>query len=111
MRSQGGASGHSQPLLNPTGGDALGRGAEKPALQEELMERVLARENMQRAWKRVKSNQGAPGIDGLAIGDFVGFACSQWPVIRQALRDGRNHPQPVRRVSAANAAGTCRGPW
>jgi len=63
------------------------------------MERVLARENMQRAWKRVKSNKGAPGIDGMAIGDFAEFACSQWPAIRQALCDGSYRPQPVRRVS------------
>ena len=45
----------------------MGRGAEQPALHDDLMERVLARENLQRAWKRVKSNKGAPGVDGMAI--------------------------------------------
>ncbi len=63
------------------------------------MARVLARDNLQRAWKRVKANKGAPGIDGMAIEDFAKFAGSSWPVIRQALRDGSYHPQPVRRVS------------
>ena len=99
MRSQGGASGGSQPSMNPTGGDGLRRGAEQPALHDDLMERVLARENLQRAWKRVKSNKGAPGVDGMAIEDFAEFARSNWPDIRQALRDGSYQPQPVRRVS------------
>jgi len=85
--------------MNPTGGDALRRGDEQPALHDDLMERVLARENLQRAWKRVKSNKGAPGVDRMAIEDFAEFACSHWPAIRQALCDGAYQPQPVRRVS------------
>ena len=105
MRSQGGASGGSQPSLNPTGGDALRRGTEQPALHDDLMERVLARENLQRAWKRVKANKGAPGIDGMAIEDFAEFARSSWPGIRQALRDGSYQPQPVRRVSIPKPQG------
>ena len=99
MRSQGGAVDHSQPSLNPTGGDALRRDATQPALHDDLMERVLDSENMRRAWKRVKANKGAPGIDGMRIEDFAEFARSHWPAIRQALRDGSYQPQPVRRVT------------
>jgi RNA-directed DNA polymerase len=47
----------------------------------------------------VKANKGAPGIDGMRIGDFAEFACSSWPEIRQALCDGSYQPQPVRRVA------------
>jgi RNA-directed DNA polymerase len=68
-------------------------------LHDDLMERVLARENVWRAWKRVKTNHGAPGVDGMSIEDFPEFARSNWSDIRQALRDGRYQPQPVRRVS------------
>ncbi len=50
--------GHSQPSLNPTGGDALRRGATQPALHDELMARGVDRANMQRAWKRVQANRG-----------------------------------------------------
>jgi RNA-directed DNA polymerase len=57
--------GHSQPSLNPTGGDALRRGATQPALHDDLMVRVVDRANLQRAWKRVKANRGAPGSDGI----------------------------------------------
>jgi RNA-directed DNA polymerase len=71
----------------------------QPALHEDLMERVLDSENVRRAWKRVKANKGAPGIDGMRIGDFAEFACSSWPEIRQALCDGSYQPQPVRRVA------------
>ncbi len=99
MRSQGGAVDCSYALLNPLGGDALRRDATQPALHDDLMERVLASENMRRAWTRVKANRGAPGIDGMRIEDFPEFACSSLPAIRQALRDGTYRPQPVRRVS------------
>jgi len=90
---------HLTPLLNPTGGDALRRDAMQPALHDDLMERVLDSENVRRAWKRVKANQGAPGVDGMGIENFTEFARSSWPEIRQALCNGDYHPQPVRRVS------------
>ncbi len=91
--------GCSQPSLNPTGGDVLRRDAMQPALHEDLMERVLDSENVRRAWKRVKANKGAPGVDGMGIEDFAEFARSSWPEIRQALCDGSYQPQPVRRVA------------
>lgn len=85
MRSQGGAVDCSQPLPNPSGGDALGRDATQPALYDDLMERVLDSENVRRAWKRVKANKGAPGVDGMPIEDFAEFARSSGPAIHQAL--------------------------
>jgi len=63
------------------------------------MERILERGNLQRAWKQVKANQGAPGIDGVRLEDFTEFARTHWTDIRQALLDGTYQPQPVRRVS------------
>ena len=99
MRRQGGAVDCSQTSLSPNGGEVLRRDAMQPALHEDLMERVLDSENVRRAWKRVKANKGAPGIDGMRIEDFAEFACSSWPEIRQALCDGSYQPQPVRRVA------------
>lgn len=96
---------HSQPSLNPTGGDALRRGTTQPALHDDLMARVVDRANLQRAWKRVKANQGAPGIDGMPIEDFTAFARLHWAAIRQALCDGTYQPQPVRRVSIPKPGG------
>ncbi len=99
MRSQGGAVDCSPASLSPPGGDVVRREVTQPALHDDLMERVLASENVRRAWKRVKANQGAPGVDGMRIEDFAEGARSSWPAIRQALREGTYRPQPVRRVT------------
>jgi RNA-directed DNA polymerase len=69
-----------------------------PALSDDLMERGLAAENVRKAWRQVKANQGAPGVDGLTIEDFPAFAREHWPSIRQALRDETYQPSPVRRT-------------
>jgi RNA-directed DNA polymerase len=96
---------HSQPSMNPTGGDRLRRGATQPALHDDLMARVVDRANLQRAWKRVKANRGAPGSDGMPIEDFAEYARSHWAAIRQSLCDGTYQPQPVRRVSIPKPGG------
>lgn len=96
---------HSPPSPNPTGEDVSRRALTQPALHEELMARVLDRANMQRAWKRVKANKGAPGIDGMRIEDFAAFAHSHWSTIRQQLVDGSYRPQPVRRVTIPKPGG------
>ena len=42
---------------------------QSPALTEQLMEKVCDRENLVRAWKRVRRNKGSPGVDGMTIDD------------------------------------------
>jgi RNA-directed DNA polymerase len=69
-----------------------------PALSEDLMERVLTPENLRKAWRQVKANHGAPGVDGMTIEDFPAFAREHWPSIRQAVRDETYQPSPVRRT-------------
>jgi RNA-directed DNA polymerase len=95
----------SASTVNPTGGADSRRCVMQPALHDDLMERVLDPENLQRAWTRVKANRGAPGIDGMRIEDFAEFARSNWAEIRQQLSDGRYQPQPVRRVSIPKPGG------
>ena len=51
---------HSMP--NPTGEVEGACRIAQPTLHVALMEKVLAAENLRRAWKRVKANRGAPGI-------------------------------------------------
>jgi len=91
--------------MNPTGGVCIRREFTKPALHENLMELVVERSNMQRAWKQVKSNKGAPGIDAMSIEDFPAFAKENWTTIRQALLDGKYKPTPLRRVSIPKPGG------
>lgn len=70
-----------------------------------LLEQAFARENMQRAWKRVKANKGAAGIDGLDIAQTAEHLQWAWPELRQQLLDGAYRPQPVRRVGIPKADG------
>ena len=67
---------------------------ERPASHEQLMEEVCERENCWQAYKRVKTNKGSPGIDGMRIGDLSGFLKQHWPTIREQLLCGTYQPQP-----------------
>ncbi len=71
----------------------------------QLLEDVLASDNLARAWKRVKTNKGAPGIDGMTIEDFPTHAPAHWPAVRQQIRQGRYQPQAVRRVEIPKPGG------
>ena len=65
---------------------------------ENLFERVLSRENMQAAWKRVKANQGAPGIDEMSVAKYPSHAREHWESVRESLMDETYMPMPVKRV-------------
>ena len=67
-------------------------------INDDLLDAVLASDNLARAWKRVKANKGAPGIDGVTIEDFPAHAREHWPALREQINQGRYQPQPVRRV-------------
>jgi len=95
----------SVSTMNPSGGVVGRRGLTPPSLHDDLMVRIVATDNVRRAWKRVRANKGAPGIDGLSIVDFPDVTRTQWPAIRQALLEGTYQPQPVRRVSIPKPGG------
>jgi RNA-directed DNA polymerase len=86
---------NSQEVMNPTGGANPRREPTKPALNDDL-ERVLASENLKVAWKQVKANQGAPGVDAMSIEEFPAFAREHWPQIRESLLNGSYQPSPLR---------------
>jgi len=81
---------------------------ERPARHEQLMEEVGERENCWQAYKRIKANQGSPGIDGMSIGDLADYRKPQWPTIREQLLRGTYQPQPVRRVEIPKSDGGVR---
>src|SRR5579864_2058403 len=81
---------------------------ESPALTEQVMEEVCGRENCLRALKRVKSNKGSPGIDGMKVGELSGYLKQHWPAIREQLLSGTYEPQAVRRVEIAKPDGGVR---
>jgi RNA-directed DNA polymerase len=73
-----------------------------------LLELALTRENLQAAWKRVKANKGAAGVDGLDIEQTARMLQTSWSQIRQELLAGRYRPQPVRRVMIPKPDGSRR---
>jgi group II intron reverse transcriptase/maturase len=64
-----------------------------------LLQAVLTRENLRQAWKRVKANKGAAGVDGLDIEQTARHLITAWPTIRDQLLRGTYRPSPVRRVT------------
>jgi RNA-directed DNA polymerase len=84
------------------------RGTESPARTDRLMEEVVERENCKEALKRVKSNQGSAGIDGMTVGQLPAYLKEHWPKIREQLLSGTYEPQPVKRVEIPKPDGGVR---
>ena len=76
--------------------------------ERNMIEEILEPENLSQAWKRVKRNKGASGIDGMTVEDFPAFAREHWPRIATAIREGNYRPAPVRRVFIPKPDGTQR---
>lgn len=72
---------------------------------EELMDRVLARENLNRAHAAVKANRGAAGIDGMGVDELTAHVREHWPKLEVKLRECRYKPAPVRPVRIAKPGG------
>ncbi len=73
---------------SPTGGAGSRRVIERHSLDLISVEDVVKRENMLSAWKQVKANKGAPGIDGISIEEFPEYAHENWEGIKQSLLEG-----------------------
>lgn len=72
--------------------------AKQPEGTGGLLEAALTRQNLHTAWKRVKANKGAAGVDGLSLEQTAQQLRQSWPEIRQALLAGSYRPSPVRKV-------------
>jgi RNA-directed DNA polymerase len=91
-----------------TGGGApnatAGRG-NRCAETDTMMEAVVERENMRRAYRRVVSNKGAPGVDGMCTEGLRAYLQKNWARIKEELLAGRYEPQPVLRVEIPKPGG------
>jgi len=96
--------------------DGIGAGADEEqqtltalhrerALTSELMERVCERGNLNRAYKRVKANKGAPGVDGMTVRELYGWLRKHKEGLIARLLDGSYRPQEVRGVEIPKPGG------
>src|ERR1700753_256680 len=95
-----GHQGTEPPVAKPT--------PESPACEEQMMEKVCVRGNLVRAWKRVRSSKGSPGVDGMTIEDAKAYLREHWPNIRSQLLSATYQPQPVKRVEIPKPDGGIR---
>lgn len=100
------------PHLNtrmPTGNDGTQRSDSKPAFSNHLFEHVLRQDNLQAAWKQVRANKGAAGVDGMTLDEFPAWAKSgEWKRVVIELETGQYRPSPVRRVEIDKPDGGIR---
>ncbi|MEE8626800.1 MULTISPECIES: group II intron reverse transcriptase/maturase [Methylobacterium] len=103
-------AGRSEPVRGEAsrlpGSDEAGGPRHAPgAMGPGLLDAALARENVQRAWRRVKANKGAAGVDGLDIAQTAALLRTAWPEIRDQVLSGTYRPQPVRCVAIPKPGG------
>jgi RNA-directed DNA polymerase len=75
---------------------------------EGLLEQILDRDNLNRAYKQVKRNRGASGIDGMQVDELLPYLRENKNELVQSLRDGKYRPKPVRRVEIPKENGKTR---
>lgn len=78
------------------------------ALTDNLMERICDRDNLNRAYRKVKANKGAPGVDGMTLDDLSSWIAAHKDTLIASLLEGRYQPQPVRGVQIPKPGGGVR---
>jgi RNA-directed DNA polymerase len=84
------------------------RDAQSPTQTVSLMEEVCQPDNLWKALKRVQTNKGAPGVDGMTVRQLPKYLKRHWPKIRDQLLAGTYQPQPVKRVEIPKPDGGVR---
>ena len=82
--------------------------AQPRALASSLMEEVCERENLNRAYKRVKANKGSAGVDGMSVRDLGSWLTEHKEALIASLLDGSYVPQPVKGVEIPKPGGGVR---
>jgi RNA-directed DNA polymerase len=81
---------------------------ESAAGKYDVLEEILERDNLIGALKRVKGNQGSPGIDGMTVEQLKPYLNEHWTAIREQMQSGTYEPQPVKRMEIAKLDGGMR---
>jgi len=81
---------------------------ERDSAQPKLLEAILYKDNFNRAYKRVKANKGAPGIDGMTIEEALPYLKEHQRELTDRIYRGKYTPSPVRRVEIPKPDGGVR---
>jgi RNA-directed DNA polymerase len=81
---------------------------EEPTSSLNLLECILSNDNIKEAWKQVRTNKGAPGIDGITVEEFPYAFRECWSDIRSSILAGKYKPSPVLRVEIPKPDGNLR---
>ena len=81
---------------------------ERDSAQPKLLEAILHKDNFNRAYKRVKANKGAPGIDGMTIEEALPYLQEHQQELTNRIYRGKYTPSPVRRVEIPKPDGGVR---
>jgi len=73
-----------------------------------LLEKVLERDNLNHAYKRVKKNDGSHGVDGMQVDELLPYLKQHGDSLKQSILEGKYRPQPVRRVEIPKPDGGIR---
>lgn len=92
----------------PTGALGAWRVTEPSPVDFASVEYIVSNASIAEAWKKVRSNKGAPGVDGISIEKFPKWGRPQWNDIKKQLRDGTYVPSPVLRVEIPKESGGVR---
>ena len=90
------------------GAQSIDRRENEEADDADLLERILDRENLNRAYKKVKENNGAPGVDGMTVDDALPWLRENGDELIGLIRSGKYKPQPVRRKEIPKPDGGVR---
>ena len=105
--------------LDATGEGGTGTGAyaeqqaltaleQQRALTQHLMEQIASSANLNQAYKRVKANKGAPGVDGMTVGKLRNWIADNRDAFVETLLRGSYQPQPVRGIKIPKPGGGMR---
>ena len=112
----------AEAAMRPSGGGEAGSGSapveerqassmsegNRALTTDTLMERICEKENLNRAYKRVKANRGSPGVDRMTVGELGAWLAAHKEALVASLLDGSYEPQVVRGVTIPKPGGGMR---
>ena len=81
---------------------------ERDSAQPKLLEAILYKDNLNRAYKRVKANKGAAGVDGMTVEEALPYLREHQKELTDRIYRGKYTPSPVRRIEIPKPDGGVR---